>query len=412
MPPLTDTKIKNAKPKDKDYKIYDERGLYLQIAKSGGKLWRFRYTLDSKEKLLALGSYPEISLKAAREKADEARQLVANHKDPMTAKRQAARSIEKTYYAFENVAERWMTKNGDWSDSYRFDTKQRLINHVYPVIGETHINEIEREDLIRCFRRMEAKKLHSGTVRKIYQHTRAIFKYGIAEGACDRCLPEDIEPLLPKGDPVEHQKALDNADIGLFLQKLDAYGGQVETVIALKLLMVTAVRPRNVFEAVWEDFDLENGVWEIPSFRMKMKKLHVVPLPKQIITELKTLHLISGNRKYLFPSQLDPGNGHMSENTLNQAIKKRMGFDATAHGMRSVFSTLANESGFNPDAVEVQLAHIDNTVRGAYMRSKFWEERKVMMQAWADYLDTLKSGIEEANFKAISLNNGAQFTQL
>ena len=394
---LTDTKIKNCKPKDKAYKVYDQKGLFIQITPAGNKIWRFKYPYAGKEKLLSIGQYPSIGLKDARAKANEARQLLAKGIDPAIEKKRV--SNDKGHYLFESVAIRWADKNRDWSESYRFDTLQRLKNHVYPSIGNIHINKIQREDLIRCFNRIRSKDLHTSTITKIHQHIRAVYLYAIAEGSCDRCLADDIKPLLPTGDPVQHRKALETAQIPDFLRKLDNYGGQIETVIALKLLTITGVRARNVFAAVWDEFDLDKAVWFVPSERMKMRRLHITPLPRQTIKDLRLLHSMTGHGRYLFPNQQTPG-GHMGENTLNEAISKFMGFDATAHGMRAVFSTHANECGYNPDAIEVQLAHTDiNAVRAAYNRSKYWNERVEMVQQWADHLDSLKAGAEIIPFR-------------
>ena len=238
--------------------------------------------------------------------------------------------------------------------------------------------------------RLKASGKHSKTIGEIIGGVVSVYQYGIAMGICERNLAQDIKPLLPKGDKVKHRAALDRKDIPLFLNQLDNYGGSFSTVCALKLLILTAARPGEVFGAVWSDFDLDNAVWIRPSERMKARKEHPTPLCKQALKMLKNLYRVTGNREYLFPNERRP-TAHMSENTLNQAINRRMGFNATAHGMRSVFSTLMNEEDFNPDAIDVHLSHTkDSTVRRAYNRSPYWNERLIITQKWADYLDNLK----------------------
>jgi len=395
---LTDAKVKNAKPGDKQYKIYDEKGLFVIVRPDGGKWWRFRYRVGGKEQTLSLGTYPDVSLKEAREKRKAALNQLDAGDDPAALRKSRKKKVSDENCKFKSVAERWMVKNKGWADSTRYDTERRLLNHVYPVIELHHVNEIEKEDLTRLINAMTTKGLHSGTMRKIFQHIDGIFKYAIAEGLCGRNIARDVEPLLPSGDPVKNRPALLESDVPIFLRKLDEYGS-FQTAIALRLLIVTAARPGNVFSARWAEFDLDNAVWSIPGERMKMRRIHYSPIPKRLLEDLKLLYQVTGTREYLFPSQSKPATHHMSENTLNLAVK-RMGFDATSHGMRSVFSTMLNERGYNPDAVEVQLAHIDkNTVRAAYNRGKYWDERVNMLQDWEDWLFLMKTGGNVLDFK-------------
>lgn len=398
--PLTDIKVKTAKPKDKDYKLSDEKGLFLLIKKTGAKYWRLKYRYNGKEKSLAIGVYPAVTLKSARLKRDEAKKLLLDGIDPSEHKKQQSYTL-KSDCQFEALAFDWMATKKDWAEQTKKDRVGAFKNHIFPFIGSTPIDEVTRQQLINIIDRLKVSGKHSRTMGEIHGSIVSVYGYAVAKGLCERNLAQDIKPLLPKGDKVEHRKALDRKDIPRFLIQLDNYGGAFSTVCALKLLTLTAARPGEVFKAVWIDFDLENAVWIRPSERMKARKEHPTPLCKQAIEILNNLHRVTGNREYLFPNERNP-KSHMSENTLNQAISRRMGFNATAHGMRSVFSSLANEFGFNPDAIEMQLAHMEkNEVRRAYNRTKYWDERVVMAQQWADYLDSLKSGGNVIPFKKV-----------
>ena len=291
---------------------------------------------------------------------------------------------------FEVLAERWLNKNTNRGESNKQDIRGRLKNHINPFIGNKIISDITLDDLIRIFTRLEKKGIHTGTIRKIWQNINNIYKYSLALGACKHNLAGDVEGILRSGDPVTPRKALKKEDLPLFLKKIDSYNGRFETIQALKALVLTALRPGEIQKATWSEFDLEKKEWSIIIERMKNKKEHTVPISSQLNTILKELYKITGHRKHLFPNQQNP-NTYMSENTLNKAIKS-MGFNATAHGMRSVFSSLANEAGFNPDAIEKQLSHIDsNSSRRSYNKAQYFVERTNMMQQWADFLDEIKS---------------------
>jgi len=396
---LTDQKVKALKPKEKQYKFSDEKGLYLLIKPNGGKYWRLKYRLSGKEKTLAIGVYPDVSLKNARLARDEAKKLIQSGIDPTRHKRE--RVLKQTDTDFKKLGLSWADNRKDLAENTKGDILSRFNNHIFPFIGAVPIADISRESLINIIDRLNTKKIHTKTISKIHGQIINVYKHAIAAGLCERNLAMDIKPLLPKGDQTQHRKALSTNEVPLFLTKLDSYGGTFETVTALKLLILTAARPGEVQKAVWSDFDLDKAVWIRPSERMKMKKEHPTPLSTQAIAILKKLHTVTGRRTHLFPNQRNPKT-YFSKNTLNQAISKRMGFDATAHGMRTVFSSLANEFGYNPDAIEVQLAHLEkNSVRRAYNRTKYWNERVILAQQWADYLDSLKAGsnVVVGNFK-------------
>jgi integrase len=276
---------------------------------------------------------------------------------------------------------------------YRQDVQARAKNHILPLIGDTPMNDITRHDLINLTDRLKIKRLHSASVAKIHGYLTATFKHAIASGIIERNLAEDIRPLLPTGSPVKNRAALGKDQLPEFLAKLDKYQGRYETIIALKLLMWTATRPQETYAARWCEFDLDKGLWTPTIERMKKRRLHIIPLQTQAISALRELHRVTGHGAYLFPNQTKPDT-HMSMNTLNFAIQKRMGFDATAHGVRATFSTMANELDLGrPDIIEVSLAHVDGSVRGIYNRADYLEERRATMQRWADYLDGIKAGV-------------------
>jgi len=391
---LKDLQIKSLKPKPgkTQTKYTDSNGLVLLVHINKGKYWQYNYRFLHKQKTLSLGPYPEISLKKARLKRDEAKILISKGIDPMPEKKTLLVNVLQDH-TFEILAEKWLNKDTSRGESNKKDIRGRLKNHINPLIGNKLISEISQADLIFIFNRLETKGIHTGTIRKIWQNINNIYKYSLALGICTHNLAADVEGVLRSGDPVTPRKALKKEDLPLFLNKIDSYNGRYETIQALKVLILTSLRPGEIQKATWSEFDLEKKEWTIIIERMKNKKEHTVPISSQLNTILKELYKITGHRKHLFPNQLNP-NTYMSENTLNKAIKS-MGFNATAHGMRSVFSSLANEAGFNPDAIEKQLSHIDsNSSRRAYNKAQYRTERENMMQQWADFLDEIKSKID------------------
>lgn len=388
---LSDTAIKTAKAKDKPYKLYDEKGMFVLITPTGSKYFRLKYRFENKEKNLALGAYPETSLKNAREKRDEARIQIISGIDPSQSKKETKQlAVEKQQNTFKLVFFRWLSVNQSWGDKYREDVAARAKNHILPFIGEIVIEEITRNELISIIERLKLKNMHSKSVSKLHSYISNTFRHAIAEGICTRNIAEDVKPLLPTNSTVKHRAALRKDQLPEFLKKLEAYGGRYETIIALKLLIWTGTRPQETFAAKWEEFDLDKGLWTIPIHRMKKRRIHTITLQTQAIKALRELNKISGHSFYLFPNQQTP-NTHMSENTLNIAIQKGLGFDCTAHGMRSTFSTIMNENGgHRAKVIEVSLAHVDSSVKGIYDRGDYLPERRILMQDWADYLDSLK----------------------
>ncbi len=393
---LTDTAIRTAKLGDKPRKLADEKGLFLLISPSGGKWWRLKYRFGGKEKLLSLGTYPEVSLKLARERRDEARKLLATGIDPgeqRKAEKQA--KAEAGSNTFEAIGREWMATRGkDWTTSYATKTASSLERHAFPAIGAKPINEITAPELLALLRAIECR----GTVdmaHRISQHCSAIFRFAISTG---RAVTDPVTSLRGALSNVrqQHYAALtDPAEFADLLRDIEKYRGEITTKSAMQLLALTFQRTKEVRFAEWSQFDLEAALWRIPAEIMKMREAHIVPLSRQAIDVLKRLQPLTGGGRLVFPSSISRERP-ISENTVVYALA-RMGYKGsmTGHGFRSVASTLLNEQGFRHDVIERQLAHAEkNAVRAAYNRAEYLPERKKMMQEWADYLDKLKAGAE------------------
>jgi integrase len=388
--PLSEVKARNAKPKSKPYKIADSEGLFLLITPSGGKYWRLKYYFEGKEKLLALGVYPEVGLADARERRMDARKQLAAGKDPAQEKQESKRRARLTSVnSFEVVAREWLGKQECvWSERYFNTTQWRLETYVLTQIGHRPIAEITALDVLEVLRELEAKGILD-TTRKVKQVVEKVFMYAIATGRAERNPVPDLRGAL-KSPVVKHRAYLTEADLPVYLQKLEDYDGSVQTRLALRLLLLTFVRTTELRAAQWKEIDFDKAEWRIPAERMKMKELHIVPLSRQALAVLRKLETLSGNRRYVFPNEHNPST-FMSENTMLYALY-RMGYHsrATGHGFRSTASTILNEHGFRPDIIERQLAHGEqNKVRAAYNHAQYLPERREMMQWWADHIDQL-----------------------
>jgi integrase len=375
---LTDSTIKAAKAKDKNYKLTDERGMYLLVHTNGGKYFRLDYKMHGKRKTIALGVYPDVTLKQAREKRESIRSNIANGIDPLL-------SLHKS--TFSELFQEWQSININWSDKYRKDVIDRARINILPIIGDMDMDKITHDHLIAIINRMKIKGLHSKSCHKMLAYISAVYRLAIAKRICDRNIAEDVKPLLPTGTPVKPRACISEYELPDFVQNIHGYTGKFETKIALKLLLWTATRPQETYAARWVEFDLDSGLWTIPVERMKLRRVHVVPLQKGIIEDLRLLKQVSGHLEYLFPNQQHPRR-HMSENTLNIAIKKHLGFDSTAHGLRATFSTVMNNLNYRPDIVDSCLAHLVKGVESRYNRSDYMRERRKIMQDWEDYLLT------------------------
>jgi len=393
---LTDTAIKNTKPQAKPIRLADERSLYLLLNPNGSRWWRFDYRFDGKHKTISFGIYPDVSLKLARERRDEARTLLATGVDP-GAQRKAEKQAKADFGAntFEVIAREWMATRGkEWTESYASKTKSALERNAFPAIGRKPITEITAPDVLAMLRAIESRGIVD-MAHRIQQHCGAIFRYAIATG---RAISDPVPSLKGALSTVrqEHYAALtDPIEFAQLLRDIDDYRGEATTKAAMQLLALTFQRTKEVRFAEWAQFDLEAALWRIPAEIMKMREAHIVPLSTQAIEVLSRMQAITGGGRLVLPSSTSRERP-ISENTVVYALA-RMGYKGrmTGHGFRSVASTLLNEQGFRSDLIERQLAHSEkNSVRAAYNRAEYLPERKKMMQEWADYLDRLKVGAE------------------
>ena len=393
--PLNDPAIRNATTDTKQKKLYDSGGLYLLVAPSGGKWWRFKYRFGGKEKLLSLGTYPQVSLKDARNDRDKAKKLLRNRVDP-SAERKAVKQTESGQGSVEAVAKEWQSKfSKSWSTSHAETIKQRIENYIIPNIGKQQINEITAPELLAVLRKIEAKG-YVETAHRVKQICGQIFRYAIATGRMERDPAADLKGALPPAKSKRMASIIDPKGVGGLLRAIDDYKGSMVTQCALKFGIFTFVRPGELRHAEWDDIDLDKAVWRIPAEKMKMKSPHIVPLSKQTVSILKKIHPLTSEARYVFPSERTYSRP-MSENTVNAALR-RMGYtkdELTGHGFRSMASTLLHEKGWRSEVIERQLAHQErNKVKAAYNHAEHLPERKKMMQTWADYLDALKKGAE------------------
>jgi integrase len=385
---LSDAKVRNAKPRIKPYKIADGEGLFLLIMPNDSKYWRLKYFFAGKEKTLALGVYPEVSLSDARERRTQARKLLAAGKDPGETKKEAKRlATQKTANTFEVVAREWFDKRKhEWVSAFADRLLVSLERHILPALGQRPIADITAPEVLSMLRLVEDRGTLE-TARRVMQMCGQIFMYAIATGRAERNPVPDLRGAL-KAPVVKHQAYLKANELPEYLQKLDAYDGSLQTKLALRILLLTFVRTKELRAAQWTEIDWDKAEWRIPAERMKMRELHIVPLSRQAIATLRQLEKHNGNRQYIFPNQQNPAK-FMSENTMLFALY-RMGYHsrATGHGFRSTASTILNEHGFRADVIERQLAHGErNNVRAAYNHAQYLPERREMMQWWADHLD-------------------------
>jgi integrase len=393
---LNDTKIRNARPRERDYKLTDFDGLYLLVRKNGSKLWRFAYRSSGKQKQIALGSYPEVTLAEARDRREASRKLLANGKDPSLERR-----LEKIVRAaggntFLEVAEEFLDKQRREGRAEATLGKNRwLLAPAFAAFGDRPIGEVTAPELLHALRQFELRGRYE-SARRLRAVAGMVFRYAIATGRATRDISVDLRGALttPK---VNHRAAITEPnELGALLRAIEGYSGQPTTRLALQLSALLFVRPGELRLARWKEIDFEKAVWTVPAATMKMKRPHRVPLARQATVILRELHRITGQGEYVFPA-VDSVRRCMSNNTLNAALR-RLGYskeEVSVSGFRATASTLLNEMGrWNPDAIERQLAHMEeNDVRRAYMHAaEFWSERVEMMQVWADYLDQLRYG--------------------
>lgn len=395
---LTELQCKNAKPQDKRYRLADTGGLYMEIWPNGSKYWRFKYRYLGKEKLLALGVYPLISLKEAREARDRAKKQVLSGIDPSAAKkRERQLAILNAENTFEAIAREWHSQQTErWSEVHARNVLNLLSLNVFPSIGNRPIADLTAPELLSVLRKVE-KRGAAYLSNRIKQICGQVFRYGIATGRGQRDHAADLKGAL-RATKVKHFAALDIKEMPEFLSTLEKNNARLyeRTQRAIRLLMLTFVRTSELIEAKWEEFDLENALWEIPADRMKMGKPHIVPLSQQAVALLREQQeetSVFKNSPWVFPSQIKPLKP-MSNNTILFAIG-RLGYKGrmTGHGFRALaMTTIKEKLGYRHEVVDRQLAHAPgNKVDRAYDRAQFLEERTKMMQEWSDYLDALAS---------------------
>ncbi len=399
--PLTETAIRNAKPGEKPVRLFDGGGLYLEIAPSGGKWWRLKYRIGGKEKRISLGVYPDVGLKEARDRRGEARKVIARGGDPSAVKQAEKHQAKvQSENSFEGITREWHDKQkGRWVPDHAARVLDSLEKEIFPEYGHLPIDQISPPQVLASIRKVENRGVKDYPAR-VLQRIHAVFRYAVQTGRATVNPAAEMTGVL-KTHKVTHRPALSRADLPEFLAKLENYEGQPQTRLGLRLTLLTFVRSKELRGATWDEFDLMRAEWRIPAERMKMRAEHIVPLSTQAVAVVKELQLLTGCHKLVFPGQSNLQRP-MSENTMLYAMY-RMGYhkQATVHGFRATASTILNESGFTPDAIERQLAHAErNKVRAAYHRSEYLEERRRMMQWWADYLDGLKGGAEVIPFRA------------
>lgn len=391
---LTDTKIRNLKPRETPYKKSDGRGLYIIVNPSGSKWWRFKYTFGGREKLLSLGTYPDVSLKLARDKLDDSRKLLAKEVDP-SAERQARKAARTN--TLSAIADEWFRagcpggKGGQLKPQTIGQLRRRFEKYLKPRLGALPVKAITVQDI----RGVLVKIQDAGTLEtahRVRALAERIWRFGIATGRADRNIAADLRGTL-KAVSTDHFAAITEPDaIGGLLRAIDDYQGQPSVMFALRLAPFVFVRPGELRGAQWSEIDLDTATWEIPADRMKMGRPHTVPLAKQVLPILEELRTITGGGELLFPG-LRSTERPISDNTLNAALR-RLGFgkdEMTAHGFRTMASTRLHELGIDSGDIELQLAHLDrNQIRATYNRAERLPERRKMMQRWADYLDELR----------------------
>jgi integrase len=391
--PLTDTAIRNLKPREKPYKVSDFDGLFVLVKPSGSRLWQFKYRIGGKEKLLSIGPYPETSLAQARAKRDAARSMVANGVDPSEAKQeQKRRSQVQDRVTFAAQAREYLDKiRREGRADMTMRKLEWLLGMAIDDLGERPIADISAPEVLRCLRKVEARGTHE-TARRLRSTMGTVFRFAVASGIATTDPTYALRDALVRPKATPRAAIVEPVELGKLLRAIAGYNGQAVTKIALELLALLVPRPGELRQARWSEFDLAAAVWSVPAERMKMRRPHRVPLPDRALTLLKDLKALTGHTEFVLPSLVSVKRV-MSENTLNTALR-RMGYGAeemTAHGFRATFSTLANESGlWNPDAIERALAHVEtNDVRRAYARGEHWEERVRMAAWWAERLEAL-----------------------
>ena len=392
-PGLSDVFLKKIKSNSPQKRFSDGGGLFVQLSPNGTLLWRMAYRFGGKQKLLSFGAYPAVSLKRARQLRDEAKGQLAAGIDPGVHKKAVKAATEVKYQnSFEVVAREWFEKNTNrWAQSNSSKVIARLENDLFPFIGAIPISDLKAPDILKVVQRIAGRGALD-TAHRALQNCSQIIRYAIATGRAEQDVASFLRGALPSARGSHYPTITEPRKIGELLRAIDGYQGYPPVAIALKMMPLVFVRPGELRLAEWSEFDFDAKEWRIPGNRMKMGEQHLVPLSYQVLALLEDLKQVTGRGRYLFPS-IRTDQRPMSDNTINAALR-RIGYakeEMTGHGFRAMASTLLNEQGWNRDAIERQLAHGErNPIRAAYNYAEFLPERRKMMQAWADYLDSLK----------------------
>lgn len=392
--PLTDLKVRNAKPADKQYKLADAGGLYLLVKTNGSRLWRLKYRVAGKENAYAIGEYPAISLAEARQLRDTAKKSIKEGLNPAHSRKAAVLTVRtENANTFDVIAKEWIEKKKvNWNPYYLKQVETCMETDVFPFIGALPMRTVTAAHLLEIVSRVERRGAESIAIL-IRQWCSAIFRYAVATLRADHDPAAALKGAIHR-PKVVHRRPLSRDEIQTLLKAMENFGGMRTTDIAMRLMLLTFVRTGELRAATWSEFNLDRAEWRVPAERMKMRELHIVPLSRQAIALLQELRTLTGNREHLFPNVRSP-RACMTATTLNRALE-RMGFNGkgsigfSGHGFRATASTLLNEMSYRSEVIERQLAHAErNKVRASYNQAEYMEERRGMMQEWADYLDSL-----------------------
>lgn len=390
---LNARQVDTAKPKDKPYKLADGGGLYLLVNPNGTKYWRLKYRIAGKEKLLALGVYPDVTLADARAKRDEAKRGIAGGIDPNEAKREEKATREaQINNTFQDLATEWhSSKLKKWSAGYASDIMEAFNKDVFPYIGKKPIAEIKPLELLNVLRRMEGRGA-TEKAKKVRQRCGEVFRYAIVTGRAEYNPAPDLTSAM-QGHESNHYPFLNAPELPAFFEALSRYSGSELVVLAARLLIITGLRTGELRGASWQEIDEQAAVWEVPAERMKMRRPHIVPLSQQALSIIAHIREITGRYPLMFPGRNDPRRT-MSEASINQVFK-RIGYagKVTGHGFRHTMSTILHEQGYNTAWIETQLAHVDkNSIRGTYNHAQYLDGRREMLQWYANYMEALENG--------------------
>ncbi|PLY35802.1 integrase [Pectobacterium carotovorum] len=390
---LNARQVETAKPKEKPYKMADGGGLYLLVKTNGSRYWRLKYRIDGKEKLLALGVYPDVSLADARAKRDEARKGIAGGIDPLEAKKEQKVEREaQVKNTFQEIALEWHNmKVKKWSAGYASDILEAFNKDVFPFIGQRPVADIKPLELLNVLKNMEDRGA-TEKAKKVRQRCGEVFRYAIVTGRAEYNPAPDLTSAM-QGHESTHYPFLTTEELPAFFKALAGYSGSELMVLAARLLIITGLRTGELRGALWSEIDTKKALWEISAERMKMRRPHIIPLSTQALAIIEQIRAMTGQFPLLFPGRNDPSKT-MSEASINQVFK-RIGYTGrvTGHGFRHTMSTVLHEQGYNTAWIETQLAHVDkNAIRGTYNHAQYLDGRREMLQWYADYMVSLENG--------------------